>query len=146
DKLNIQNFKQYFAYLCEKCAIKEDPYHSLIQKTKNIKTARQLRFESLEENKNRKEEIKWYIEEAIRLEKSGEEVPMKTTETYHMTEELKKKLEASPALKEACNHLTPGRQSQYIYYIGDAKKASTRQNRVEKYIEHILEGKGMNDD
>ena len=142
----IQNFKQYCALLFEKGAIMEDPYHSLVQQTKNVQAARQLRFENLEEIENRKDEIKWYIEEAIRLEKSGEKVPMKTTETYHMPEELKHKLEASPALKEAFNHLTPGRQRQYMYYIGEAKKASTRQNRVEKYIEHILEGKGMNDD
>ncbi|WP_210137019.1 YdeI/OmpD-associated family protein [Staphylococcus sp. GDH8C109P] len=141
----IQDFKYYCALLFEKGAIMEDPYHTLIQQTKNVQAARQLRFESLEEIEQRKEEIAWYVEEAIRVEKSGKKVPMKMTEDFDMPEELKNKLEASSELKEAFNNLTPGRQRQYMFYIGDAKRASTRKNRVEKYINHILEGKGMND-
>lgn len=141
----IQDFKHYCALLFEKGAIMKDPYHTLIQQTKNVQAARQLRFESLDEIEQRKDEIAWYVEEAIRVEKSGEKVPMKTTEEFDMPEELKNKLEASSELKEAFNNLTPGRQRQYMYYIGQAKRASTRENRVEKYINHILEGKGMND-
>lgn len=141
----IQDFKNYCALLFEKGAIMKDPYHTLIQQTKNVQAARQLRFESLDEIEQRKDEIAWYVEEAIRVEKSGEKVPMKTTEEFDMPEELKNKLEASSELKEAFNNLTPGRQRQYMYYIGQAKRASTRENRVEKYINHILEGKGMND-
>ena len=141
----IQDFKHYCALLFEKGAIMKDPYHTLIQQTKNVQAARQLRFESLDEIEQRKDEIAWYVEEAIRVEKSGEKVPMKTTEEFDMPEELKNKLEASSELKEAFNNLTPGRQRQYMYYIGQAKRASTRENIVEKYINHILEGKGMND-
>lgn len=141
----IQDFKNYCALLFEKGAIMKDPYHTLIQQTKNVQAARQLRFESLDEIEQRKDEIAWYVEEAIRVEKSGEKVPMKTTEEFDMPEELKNKLEASSELKEAFNNLTPGRQRQYMYYIGQAKRASTRENKVEKYINHILEGKGMND-
>lgn len=141
----IQDFKHYCALLFEKGAIMKDPYHTLIQQTKNVQAARQLRFECLEEIERRKDEIAWYVEEAIRVEKSGEKVPMKTTEEFDMPEELKNKLEASSELKEAFNNLTPGRQRQYMYYIGQAKLALTRENRVEKYINHILEGKGMND-
>ena len=85
-----------------------------------------MRFESLDEIEQRKDEIAWYVEEAIRVEKSGEKVPMKTTEEFDMPEELKNKLEASSELKEAFNNLTPGRQRQYMYYIGQAKRASTR--------------------
>lgn len=55
----------------------EDPYQSLIQQTKNVQAARQLRFESLDEVNQRRDEIKWYVEEAIRIEKSGKKVPMK---------------------------------------------------------------------
>ncbi|MDW3895543.1 YdeI/OmpD-associated family protein [Staphylococcus saprophyticus] len=141
----IQDFKHYCALLFEKGAIMEDPYQSLIQQTKNVQAARQLRFESLDEVNQRREEIKWYVEEAIRIEKSGEKVPMKKTEDYDMPEELQAKLDAMPELKEAFNNLTPGRQRQYMYHIGQAKRAATRENRVEKYIDYILDGKGMND-
>lgn len=141
----IQDFKHYCALLFEKGAIMEDPYQSLIQQTKNVQAARQLRFESLDEVNQRRDEIKWYVEEAIRIEKSGKKVPMKKTEDYDMPEELQAKLDAMPELKEAFSNLTPGRQRQYMYHIGQAKRAATRENRVEKYIDYILDGKGMND-
>ncbi|HLR19336.1 MAG TPA: YdeI/OmpD-associated family protein [Staphylococcus sp.] len=141
----IQDFKHYCALLFEKGAIMKDPYQSLIQQTKNVQAARQLRFENLEEVENRRDEIKWYIEEAIRVEKSGEQVQMKRTEDYEMPEELQAKLTAMPELEEAFYNLTPGRQRQYMFHIGQAKRQETREKRVEKYIDYILDGKGMND-
>ncbi|WP_217972398.1 YdeI/OmpD-associated family protein [Staphylococcus xylosus] len=141
----VQDFKHYCALLFEKGAIMEDPYQTLIQQTKNVQAARQLRFESLEDIERRREEIKWYIEEAIRIEKSGEKVPMKETKDYEMPVELQAKFEERPELEKAFHQLTPGRQRQYMYYIGQAKRASTREDRVLKYINHILDGKGIND-
>ena len=32
-----------------------------------------------------------------------------------------------------------------MYHIGQAKRAATREQRVEKYVDHILNGKGLND-
>lgn len=141
----VQDFKNYCALLFEKGTIMEDPYQTLIQQTKNVQAARQLRFESLEDIERRREEIKWYIEEAIRIEKSGEKVPMKETKDYEMPVELQAKFEERPELEKAFHQLTPGRQRQYMYYIGQAKRASTREDRVLKYINHILDGKGIND-
>ncbi|ALM57904.1 YdeI/OmpD-associated family protein [Staphylococcus equorum] len=141
----IQDFKHYCALLFEKGSIMEDPYQSLIQQTKNVQAARQLRFESLEEVENRRDEIKWYVEEAISIEKSGKQVPMKKTADYEMPEELQIKLNDSPQLEEAFYNLTPGRQRQYMFHIGQAKRATTREKRVEKYVDHILEGKGIDD-
>lgn len=141
----IQDFKHYCALLFEKGSIMEDPYQSLIQQTKKVQAARQLRFECLEEVENRRDEIKWYVEEAIRIEKSGKQVPMKKTADYEMPEELQIKLNDSPQLEEAFYNLTPGRQRQYMFHIGQAKRATTREKRVEKYVDHILEGKGIDD-
>ncbi|MDG0844225.1 YdeI/OmpD-associated family protein [Staphylococcus equorum] len=141
----IQDFKNYCALLFEKGVIMDDPYQSLIQQTKNVQAARQLRFESLEEIEKRRDEIKWYVEEAIRIEKSGKQVPMKKTEDYAMPKELQIKLNDSPELEEAFYNLTPGRQRQYMFHIGQAKRATTREKRVEKYVDHILEGKGIDD-
>ncbi|MBF7020299.1 YdeI/OmpD-associated family protein [Staphylococcus sp. 18_1_E_LY] len=141
----VQDFKHYCALLFEKGAIMEDKYNSLIQQTKNVQAARQLRFESYAEVKERKEEIAWYIEEAVKIEKSGKKVPMKKTEDYEMPEELQAKFDSMPELKTAFDNLTPGRQRQYMYHIGQAKRSATRTQRVEKYVDHILNGKGMND-
>ncbi|MDK9866875.1 MULTISPECIES: YdeI/OmpD-associated family protein [Staphylococcus] len=141
----IQDFKHYCALLFEKGSIMEDPYQSLIQQTKNVQAARQLRFESLDEIEKRRDEIKWYVEEAIRIEKSDKQVPMKKTADYEMPEELQIKLNDSAELEEAFYNLTPGRQRQYMFHIGQAKRAITREKRVEKYVNHILDGKGIND-
>ena len=141
----VQDFKHYCALLFEKGAIMEDKYNSLIQQTKNVQAARQLRFESYAEVQERKDEIAWYIAEAIKIEKSGKKVPMKKTEYYEMPEELQAKFDSMTELKTAFDNLTPGRQRQYMYHIGQAKRSATRTQRVEKYVDHILNGKGMND-
>ena len=69
---------------------------------------------------------------------------MKKTEDYEVPEELEEKFSKIHNLKRFDN-LTPGRQHQYIYYISQAKRSQTRINRIEKYYEHILNGKGMQD-
>lgn len=141
----IQDFKHYCALLFEKGAIMEDKYDTLVQQTKNVQAARQLRFKDLAEIQARETEIAWYLEEAIRVEKSGKQVKMKNTDEYEMPEELRQALDNDETLQTAFNNLTPGRQRQYMYYIGQAKRSETRTQRIEKYKNQILAGKGMND-
>lgn len=81
----------------------------------------------------------------IEVEKDGKKVEMKKTEDYEIPEELQQAFNDNPNLEEAFYKLTPGRQHQYIYHISQAKRSQTRQSRVEKYIDHILDGKGMHD-
>ena len=52
-----------------KGALIEDSYNTLIQQTKNVQSARQLRFEKLEDIQSRKEEIIDYVKQAIDIEK-----------------------------------------------------------------------------
>ncbi|EHS21551.1 hypothetical protein IS91_1734 [Staphylococcus aureus subsp. aureus IS-91] len=66
----IHGFKNYVALLFHKGAILEDKYHTLIQQTEKVQAARQLRFENLTEIQARTEEIKYYLAEAIKAEKS----------------------------------------------------------------------------
>lgn len=141
----IHGFKHYVALLFHKGAILEDKYGTLIQQTEKVQAARQLRFESLDEIKNREEEIKYYLNEAIKTEKAGKKVEMKKNEEYEVPEELEQKFAENPQLKEAFYQLTPGRQHQYLYHFSQAKRSQTRINRIEKYVDHILNGKGMQD-
>lgn len=141
----IHGFKHYVALLFHKGAILEDKYGTLIQQTEKVQAARQLRFESLDEIKNREEEIKYYLNEAIKTEKAGKKVEMKKNEDYEVPEELEQKFAENPQLKEAFYQLTPGRQHQYLYHFSQAKRSQTRINRIEKYVEHILNGKGIQD-
>ncbi|KXA47040.1 YdeI/OmpD-associated family protein [Staphylococcus simulans] len=141
----IHGFKDYCALLFHKGALMKDPEHKLIQQTKNVQAARQLRFTSLAQIEAESEMIAAYVDEAVEIERSGKKVEMKKTEEYDMPQELQAALEADEQLNEAFNNLTPGRQRQYMYFIGQAKREATRKARVEKYIAQILASKGMND-
>ncbi|UTB79933.1 YdeI/OmpD-associated family protein [Staphylococcus carnosus] len=141
----IHGFKDYCALLFHKGVLLPDPELKLIQQTKNVQAARQLRFTSVAQIIEEADMIRDYIKEAVAVEKAGKKVEMKRTEEYDMPEELKAALEADKKLDEAFHNLTPGRQRQYMYTIGQAKRASTRQNRVDKYKPMILQGKGLND-
>lgn len=141
----IHGFKDYCALLFHKGALMKDPKHQLIQQTKNVQAARQLRFTSLAQIEAESDMILDYVNEAVDIERAGKKVEMKKTEDYDMPQELQAALEADEQLKAAFNKLTPGRQRQYMYFIGQAKREATRKARVEKYKAHILEGKGMND-
>ena len=89
--------------------------------------------------------LKAYIYEAIEVEKAGLKIKLKKTKEYDIPEEFQKRLNKSRALKTAFEALTPGRQRGYLLYFSSAKQAATRESRVEKYLKHILAGKGLED-
>lgn len=141
----IHTFKEYCALLFFKGALLNDPNGILIQQTKNVQAARQMRFTKLKEIVSGEATIKAYIYEAIEVEKAGLGVPMKKTAEYEVPEEFQKKLDKNRALKKAFDALTPGRQRAYLLHFAAPKQAKTRESRVEKYIPYILDGKGLND-
>lgn len=141
----MHGFKDYCALLFHKGALLKDPDGILIQQTENVQAARQIRFTNVQEIIEMKPILEAYIQEAIEVEKAGLQVELKKTEEYSIPEELQTKFDEVPALKTAFEELTPGRQRAYILYFSKAKQSKTRESRIEKYMEHILEGKGMND-
>jgi uncharacterized protein YdeI (YjbR/CyaY-like superfamily) len=141
----IHGFKDYCAYLFHKGALLKDPKKLLIQQTKNVQSARQIRFKHLDEIADMESVLKSYIKDAIKIEKSGAKVEMKKTTEFEMPVEFKKALSGSAKLKKAFSDLTPGRQRGYLLYFSSAKLAKTRQERVEKYAPKILKGKGLED-
>ncbi|OAQ41943.1 hypothetical protein A5893_02160 [Pedobacter psychrophilus] len=143
--LLIHGFKDYCALLFMKGAIMKDPKNILIQQTKNVQSARQIRFTNLEEITTETSIIKSYIKNAIEVEKSGVKVEMKKTTEFKMPEEFQIALTEMPELKTAFDNLTPGRQKGYLLYFSSAKQSKTRNERVEKYIPKILDGKGLDD-
>ncbi|NUU64306.1 YdeI/OmpD-associated family protein [Paenibacillus agri] len=141
----IHGFKDYCALLFHKGALLKDANGILIQQTENVQAARQIRFTNIQEIVDMETIIKAYVHEAIEVEKSGLEVELKKNTEYIIPEELQNKFAETPGLKDAFEALTPGRQRAYILYFSDAKQAKTRTARVEKYMQHILDGKGLND-
>jgi uncharacterized protein YdeI (YjbR/CyaY-like superfamily) len=142
----MHGFKKYCALLFMKGALLKDEAGILVQQTKNVQAARQIRFTSGDEIEEMAHIVKAYIQKAIEVEKAGLEVALKETSEFDMPEEFQLKLDKNPALKTAFEALTPGRQRGYLLYFSSAKLSKTRTARVEKYTQHILDGKGLNDE
>ena len=141
----IHGFKEYCALLFFKGALLKDPNGILIQQTKNVQAARQIRFTNVREIVKLKPFLKAYIKEAIAVEKAGLKVKLKKTSDFKIPEEFQNKLDQMPALKTAFKALTPGRQRAYLFHFSQPKQSKTRQSRVEKYMHQILNGKGLDD-
>ncbi len=141
----IQGFKAYCALLFFKGALLKDPDGILVKTGENTQVGRQIRFTSVQEITRMKTILKAYIRQAVEVEKSGAKVVVKHSEVK-MPEELQNKLREIPALKAAFDALTPGRQRGYIYYFSQPKQSKTREARIEKCMDMILDGKGLLDD
>ncbi len=141
----IHVFKEYCAFLFFKGALLKDAKAILIQQTKNVQAARQIRFTTVTEIVKMRSILKAYIHEAIEVDKSGLKVDLKKTAEFTMPEEFQNKLTEVPALKVAFYALTPGRQRAYLLHFAAPKQSKTRESRVEKCMKQILNGKGLND-
>ena len=142
----IHGFKEYCALLFMKGALLNDAKSILIQQTDNVQSARQVRFTNVREIVKMKPILKAFIYEAIEVEKAGLKVHLKKTTEFIVPEEFQNKLDEIPALKTAFDALTPGRQRAYILYFSQPKQSKTRESRVEKCMQQIFNGKGLNDE
>ena len=89
--------------------------------------------------------LKAYIFEAIEVEKAGLKVALKKHEEFDIPKEFENQLNKNTALKKAFYALSPGRQRGYYLYFSSPKQSSTREARIEKYTQQIINGKGLND-
>jgi len=141
----IHGFKEYCALLFFKGALLNDVKSILIQQTRNVQAARQIRFTNVREIVKLKPILKAYIYEAIEVEKAGLKVNLKKTKEFIVPEEFQNRLAEVPGLKTAFAALTPGRQRAYLLHFSAPKQSKTRESRVEKCLQQILKGKGLND-
>ena len=141
----IHEFKEYCALLFFKGALLKDAKGILVQQTKNVQAARQIRFTNAREIVKPKASLKAYVHEAIQMEKAGLKVNLKKTTEFTMPEEFQNRLDEVSGLITAFSALTPGRQRAYLLYFSAPKQSKTRESRVEKCMPQILNGKGLND-
>ena len=141
----IHIFKEYCAFLFFKGTLLNDAHSILIQQTKNVQSARQVRFTNVQEIVEKEAILKAYIYEAIEVEKAGLKVNFTKSTELTYPEEFKSKLEEVPALKTAFEALTPGRQKAYNLYFSEPKQSTTRELRVMRCMPLILNKKGLND-
>ena len=142
----IVGFKEYCALIFCKGALLNDANGILIKPGENTQAGRQIRFTNVGEIEEMEPILKAYIYEAIEVEKAGLEVNFKAKTELIYPEEFQKQLDENPALKAAFEALTPGRQRAYNLYFSAPKQSKTRVSRVEKCMQQILNGKGLNDE
>ncbi len=143
--LLIGAFKDYASLNFVKGSLVPDPHNLLTTPTENVQSGRQLRFVDLAFLIDNEQAILELINQAIEVEKAGKKVTYKSVDEYEMTEELTRVFQEDPQFEQAFKALTPGRQKGYLLFFSQAKQSKTRLDRIEKYYEHILAGKGMMD-
>ncbi|HEV2328304.1 MAG TPA: YdeI/OmpD-associated family protein [Verrucomicrobiae bacterium] len=138
-------FKESCALMFCKGALLKDARGILTKPGENTQAGRWIKFTSVQEIVKMKSVLKAYIQEAIEAEKAGLKVKFKKTSEFKIPEEFQNKLNKIPALKAAFAALTPGRQRGYLLYFSAAKQSETRESRIEKCMDLIFDGKGLND-
>lgn len=141
----LGEFKEYCVISFIKGVLLQDSKGILMQQSENSQSVRIAKFTSLEDIIKLEATLKAYIFEAIEVEKAGLKVAYKKVDDYEMPEELTAKFSTNPKLQAAFEALTPGRQKGYLLHFTGSKNPKTREARIDKYVERILAGIGMND-
>ncbi len=144
--LILGGFKHYVALTFFKGALLQDEAGLLVRQTENVQAGRQLRFKSVEEIAAQEATIRSYLDEAIRIEEAGLEVPDEKRPEKPIPDELQARFDADPAFQRAFLALTPGRQRGYLYFFNGAKQSATRAARIEKSAPRIFEGLGFDEE
>ena len=141
----IGALKESCALAFFKGVLLKDVHSVLTRPGQHSQSTRWFKFASVREIAEMKSVVKAYVREAIAVEKAGLKVKLKKTSDLKVPEELQIMLDEFPDFKTAFEALTPGRQRAYIYHFGAPKQSKTRESRVQKYMPHILKGKGLLD-
>jgi uncharacterized protein YdeI (YjbR/CyaY-like superfamily) len=139
----LQEMREFLALMFFKGALLTDSEGVLEEQGPNSRSARRIRSTSVEDVARLADTVQTYIDEAIDVEEAGLEVG--PVPEPILVEELQNRLDRNPAFKAAFEALTPGRQREYNLYFSGAKQAKTREARIEKHAQKILDGKGLRD-
>jgi uncharacterized protein YdeI (YjbR/CyaY-like superfamily) len=141
----ISGLKESCALAFFKGVLLKDVHGVLTRPGQHSQSTRWMKFASVREIGELKSAVKAYIREAIEIERAGLKVKLKKTSDLKFPEELQLMLDEFPDFRTAFDALTPGRQRAYIYHFSAPKQSKTREARVQKYMPHILKGKGLLD-
>lgn len=139
----VQEMNDFLALMFFKGALLADPEGVLSEQGPNSRSARRIEFTSTNDVRRLTDTVTAYVNEAIAVEEAG--LAVGPAPQPELVAELRQRFDEQPALKEAFEALTPGRQREYNLYFSGAKQSKTRAARIEKYVPKILEGKGFRD-
>lgn len=141
----IGSFKGFCALLFFKGALLDNAHQLLVKAGENSQAGRQIRFTNPTEINEQTAVIKAVIFEAIEVENTGLKVESQIKDELILVDEFTSILKENTVLKTAFEKLTPGRKRAYNLFFSAAKQSKTRIERIEKYSQRILDGKGIND-
>ena len=85
--------------------------------------------------------VKTYVLEAIKNSEDGKELrPQRNTTLIEIPEGLQAEFDKSEQLKHSFNLFTDSKKREFVNHIAEAKRATTKQKRIEKIIPMILQG------
>ena len=142
----INGLKESCALAFFKGALLKDVHGVLTRPGQHTQSGRWLKFTTVREIAEMKSVLKAYIREAIEVERSGLKLTLRKTSDLKFPEEFQTMLDEFPDFRTAFKSLTPGRQRAYIFHFSAPKQSRTRELRVQKYMPHILKGKGLLDE
>ncbi|MBU3011723.1 YdeI/OmpD-associated family protein [Polaribacter vadi] len=143
--VGLAAFKDYCGLWFFQGALLKDKHKVFINAQEGkTKAMLQWRFNNLEEiNANL---IKAYILEAIENVNEGKEIKTdRSKKDVIIPDELAEKLSENKVLKSKFENFTNSKQREFCEYISSAKRAKTKQTRLDKIIPLILNNFGLYD-
>ena len=137
----IGAFRDDFRLSFFNAALMKDPKGLLEKSGPNTAHADVIRFTAPEQVYELEPTIRAYLAEAMDYAQKGI-LPPKLTRSLELPDELIEAMDTDPELAEAFHTLTPGRQRSYVIVLSSAKQAQTRINRILKFRDKIIAGKG----
>lgn len=142
--IGIGAFKSYVGLWFHQGVFLGDPAGVLINAQEGkTKALRQWRFNSIDEIDVTL--VEKYVAEAVQNQLAGKEIKPERQVEQEFPAELTELLDADKQLAKQFAALTPYKQKEYAEYISSAKRAETKQSRLEKIKPMILKGIGLND-
>ncbi|MFN8577267.1 MAG: DUF1801 domain-containing protein [Candidatus Sericytochromatia bacterium] len=141
----LGKFKDYCSISFFKGALLNDKENILSKVGNNTQLVRIIKFINIEQINKLESILRDYIYKAIEIEKSDIQFKFKETYEFIIPEELQNKLESDILFRNAFQNLTEGRKRGYLIYFSEAKQSKTIQDRINKYKQRILDGKGLRD-
>lgn len=139
----LQEMKRFLARMFFKGVLLSDPEGVLQDQGPNSRSAKRIRFTSVEDVSKLAAAVHRCVEEAVAVEEAGLEIP--PAPKLVVTDELKNRLSEDAEFAAGFEALTPGRRREYNLYFSSAKQPKTRQARIDKFAQKILDGKGFRD-
>jgi len=144
--VGMAGFKSYVGIWFFQGALLKDEQKKLINASEGeTKALRQWRFNNIVEIESSAEAIVAYTHEAIENVKAGKEIKPQKNKPLIIPDELEEQFKINPGLRTSFEALKLTQKREYVAYIGNAKRAETKQKRLEKSIPLILTGIGVMD-